>query len=184
MIHPSPVCDRTELWGALALVVRDIAFGRQDRFHDREYEAQLNRASALSGVINTIAVWKTCYFERVQAALARKRFPVPEQIGQHLSTLQWTQVHLNGSYHFTDITLSRILRAGQSSGPECAGAQPPPECKSQDCVGAIGTVIWVGKRSENTDFRQGTAHRIIRIAPTQSWDLHTAFSLICHTIRM
>ena len=44
-------------------------------------------------------------------------------------------------------------------------------CKSQDSVGEIGTVIWVGKRSENTDFRQGTARRIILISPTESWDL-------------
>jgi len=37
-------------------LARDIAFGRQGRFHDRGYEAQLNRASALSLVINAIAV--------------------------------------------------------------------------------------------------------------------------------
>src|SRR5260370_15687953 len=35
-------------------------------------------------------------------------------------------------------------------------------CKSQDSVGAIGTVICAGKRSENTDFSQATARRIIR----------------------
>ncbi len=46
-----------------------------------------------------------------------------------------------------------------------------PGCKSQDSVGEIGTVIWVGKRFENTDFRQGTARRIIPISPTESWDL-------------
>ncbi len=46
------------------------------------------------------------------------------------------------------------------------------DCKSQDCVGEIGTGIRVGKRSENTDFWQETARRIIRISPTQSWDLH------------
>jgi len=27
-------------------------------------------------------------------------------------------------------------------------------CKSQDSVGEIGTIIWVGKRSKNMDFRQ------------------------------
>ncbi len=45
-------------------LARDIAFGRQGRFHDRGYEAQLNRASALSLVINAIAVWNTRYFEQ------------------------------------------------------------------------------------------------------------------------
>jgi hypothetical protein len=30
----------------------------------------------------------------------------------------------------------------------------------------------VGKQSENTDFQQGTARRIIPISPAESWDLH------------
>lgn len=97
-------------------LARDIAFGRQGRFHDRGYEAQLNRASALSLVINAIAVWNTRYFERAQVALARQGVPVPEQVWQHLSTLQWAHIHLNGSYHFTDITLNgdfRLLREYQ-----------------------------------------------------------------------
>jgi hypothetical protein len=111
-------------------LARDIAFGRQGRFHDRGYEAQLNRASALSLVINAIAVWNTRYFERAQAALTRQGVPIPEQIWQHLSTLQWAHIHLNGSYHFTDITLngdfrplreyqeSRLRRAAQPSVSE------------------------------------------------------------------
>lgn len=61
-------------------LARDIAFGRQGRFHDRGYEAQLNRASALSLVINAIAVWNTCYFERARTARVRQGVPVPEHI--------------------------------------------------------------------------------------------------------
>ena len=115
-------------------LARDIAFGRQGRFHDRGYEAQLNRASALSLVINAIAVWNTRYFERAQTALARQGVPIPEHVWQHLSTLQWAHIHLNGSYHFTDITLSgdfrplreyqgsRLQRAAQPSVSEGANA--------------------------------------------------------------
>jgi hypothetical protein len=51
-------------------------------------------------------------------------------------------------------------------------------CKSQDSVGEFGTVIWVGKQSENTDFRQGTARRIIRISPTESWDLQRSMTCL------
>jgi len=69
-------------------LARDIAFGRQGRFHGRGYEAQLNRASALSVVTHAIAVWNTRYFERGQAALARQGAPAPEQVWQHLSALQ------------------------------------------------------------------------------------------------
>ena len=54
-----------------------------------------------------------------------------------------------------------------------------PGCKSQDSVGAFGTGIWVGKRPENTDFRQGTARRIMLISPTASWDLHTVLVIFC-----
>lgn len=51
----------------------------------------------------------------------------------------WNGLHLNGSYHFTDITLKedfrplreyqgpRIPRAGQSSIPESADVIPIPE---------------------------------------------------------
>jgi len=50
-------------------------------------------------------------------------------------------------------------------------------CKSQDSVGEIGTVIWVGKRSENMDFRREMTREIIQISPTESWDLQlTLFS--------
>ncbi len=107
-------------------LARDIAFGRQGRFHDGGYEAQLNRASALSLVINATAVWNTRYFEQAQAALTRRRVPIPEQIWQHLSTLQSAHIHLNGSNHFTDNTLSgdsRPLREYQVSRLQHA-AQP------------------------------------------------------------
>lgn len=115
-------------------LARDIAFGRQGRFHDRGYEAQLNRASALSLVINAIAVWNTRYFERAQTALARQGVPIPEQVWQHLSTLQWAHIHLNGSYHFTDITLNadfRPLREYQGSRLHCA-VQPSGPCVKEE----------------------------------------------------
>jgi TnpA family transposase len=91
-------------------LARDIAFGRQGRFHDRGYEAQLNRASSLSLVINAIAVWNTRYFEQAQAALVKQGVPVPEEVWQHLSPLQWAHIHLNGSYHFTDLALEGDFR--------------------------------------------------------------------------
>ncbi len=91
-------------------LARDIAFGRQGRFHDRGYEAQLNRASALSLVINAIAVCNTRYFEQAQTALAKQGVPIPEEVWQHLSPLQWAHIHLNGSYHFTNLTLEGDFR--------------------------------------------------------------------------
>ncbi len=109
-------------------LARDIAFGRQGRFHDRGYEAQLNRASALSLVINAIAVWNTRYFEQAQAKLAQQGIPVPEEVWHHLSPLQWAHIHLNGSYHFTDVELEgdfRPLREYHGSR-----ARPAPRLES------------------------------------------------------
>ena len=91
-------------------LARNLAFGRQGRFHDRGYEAQLNRASALSLVINAIAVWNTRYFEQAQAALARQGVPIPEHVWQHISPFQWAHIHLNGSYYFMDIALEGDFR--------------------------------------------------------------------------
>ena len=61
-------------------------------------------------MINAIAVWNTRYFEQAQAKLAQQGIPVPEEVWQHLSPLQWAHIHLNGSYHFTDVELEGDFR--------------------------------------------------------------------------
>ena len=91
-------------------MARAILFGRQGRFTDRSYEAQLNRASALSLVINAIVVWNTRYFEQAQTALARQGDPVAESVWKHLSAIQWEHIHLVGAYHFTDMKLEGEFR--------------------------------------------------------------------------
>ena len=141
-------------------MARDIAFGRQGRFHDRGYEAQLNRASALSLVINAIAVWNTRYFERAQAALARQGVPVSEEIWQHLSTLQWEHIHLNGSYHFTDITLnadfrplreyhgSRLQRAAQPSVSEGVDAALTLTLREEELLNPMQLSLFVEEEDD------------------------------------
>jgi len=91
-------------------LARAIAFGRQGRFHDRGYEAQLNRASSLSLVINAIAVWNTRYFEQAQEVLTKQGVLIPKDVWQHISPFQWAHIHLNGSYRFTDIALEGDFR--------------------------------------------------------------------------
>lgn len=56
---------------SLHALARDLSFGHQGRFTDRSYEAQLNRASALSLVINTIVVWNTRHYGRAQTKLLK-----------------------------------------------------------------------------------------------------------------
>jgi hypothetical protein len=91
-------------------MARALFFGRQGRFTDRGYEAQLNRASALSLVLNAIVVWNTRYFEQAQTALARQGDPVAESIWKHLSAIQLEHIHLVGAYHFTDVQLEGEFR--------------------------------------------------------------------------
>lgn len=77
-------------------MARVIFFGRQGRFGDRGYEAQLNRASALSLAINAIVVWNTRYLTAAAAELERRGEPVPDHAWQHLSPLLWQHVHPRG----------------------------------------------------------------------------------------
>jgi TnpA family transposase len=91
-------------------MARAVSFGRQGRFADRGYEAQLNRASALSLVLNAMVVWNTRYFEQAQAQLEKQGHPVQENVWQHLSPILWEHIHLVGSYHFTDIQFEGEFR--------------------------------------------------------------------------
>ena len=77
---------------------------------DRSYEAQLNRASALSLVINAIVVWNTRHFDRAQAKLLEQGEQVDDAVWQHLSPLAWKHINLIGSYHFSDLQLEEEFR--------------------------------------------------------------------------
>ena len=91
-------------------LARDISYGRQGRFMDRGYEAQLNRASALSLVINAIAVWNTRYFEQAHTALTQQGVVLSQDVWSHLSPFQWAHIHFNGSYRFTEVPLEKDFR--------------------------------------------------------------------------
>lgn len=91
-------------------LARDIAFGRQGRFPDHGYEAQLNRASALSVVINAIAVWNTRYFDQARTELRRQGQAIADDLWPHISPFQWAHIHLIGSYHFTNLRLKGEFR--------------------------------------------------------------------------
>ena len=96
-------------------MARAILFGRQGRFTDRSYEAQLNRASALSLVINAIVVWNTRYFEQAHMALARQGDPVAESVWKHLSAIQWEHIHLGVTIFFRENHTLRPQRGTMAS---------------------------------------------------------------------
>jgi hypothetical protein len=91
-------------------LARALSLGHQGRFTERSYEAQLNRTSALSLVINAIVVWNTRYFERAQAKLLEQGEQVADSVWQHLSPLAWKHISFIDSYHFSDIHLEGDFR--------------------------------------------------------------------------
>lgn len=114
-------------------LAREISFGRQGRFMDRGYEAQLNRASALSLVINAIGVWNTRYFEQAQTVLSRQGMVLPENLWSHVSPFQWTHIHFNGTYHFPEVALEegfRPLREYQGAPVR----RPLPQHPSEEAI--------------------------------------------------
>jgi len=73
-------------------------------------EAQLNRASALSLVINAIIVWNTEYLAAAAEARAERGQPVPESVWPHLTPLHWEQIQLVGQYRFEELVIQGRLR--------------------------------------------------------------------------
>ncbi len=77
-----------------------IFFGKQGRFADRGDEARLNRALALSLVINAVIVWNTFHLEAAAETLKQRGQPVPDNAWPHLSPILWEHLHLTGQYSF------------------------------------------------------------------------------------
>jgi len=91
-------------------MARAIAFGQQGRFPDRGYEAQLNRATALSLVINAIIVWNTRYLGKAATELDQEGRAVPDDAWAHLSPMLWEHIHLVGTYRFDEPVITGELR--------------------------------------------------------------------------
>src|SRR5437899_3026106 len=109
-------------------MAREIWFGRQGRFGNRGYEAQLNRASALSLVINALTVWNTRYLKAAAEELARRNRPIPEDAWTHLT-------RCSGSRSTWSVTTA--LRAGhhrRAKAPPGGGDRMSP---SEPTVTAI-----------------------------------------------
>jgi TnpA family transposase len=95
--------NKGELLYSLA---RELFFGQHGLFRERDYEAQLNRATCLSLLVNTIVVWNTRYMEAVLEHLRAQGEAVNEKDLAYLSPLLWEHINLHGSYHF-DLTDAR-----------------------------------------------------------------------------
>jgi TnpA family transposase len=81
-------------------LARELFFGQQGMFGERDYEAQLNRATCLSLLINAIVVWNTRYLAAALEHVRATGHVVDDTDLEHLSPLLWEQITLHGSYHF------------------------------------------------------------------------------------
>lgn len=91
---------------ALHALARALFFGQQGRFIQREYETQLNRATALSLLINAIVVWNTRYF----GAVGERVGPLTDALWRHLSPVSWEHILMVGKYSFEELQIRGELR--------------------------------------------------------------------------
>lgn len=116
--------NKGELLHALA---REVFFGQQGLFRERDYEGQLNRATCMSLIINAIVVWNTRYLMAALDELRRQGMTVNDSDLPYLTPLLWEHITFHGSYHFD-------LRAAQQQ----AGLRPlrlrqaPPEHRPEE----------------------------------------------------
>ena len=89
--------NKGELLHSLA---RDIFFGQQGLFRERDYEAQLNRATCLNLLINAIAIWNTRYEMAALEYLKETGHEFDEADISHLTPLLSEHINIHGTYHF------------------------------------------------------------------------------------
>ncbi len=97
-------------------MARAICFGRQGRLPDRDAEAQLGRASALSLVLNAIIVFNTRYLAAAAERLASGSRPFLEELCRPVSPLHWEHVHVVGTYCFDEPVFEGELRPLRGNG--------------------------------------------------------------------
>ena len=79
---------------------RAIAIGQSGELHERELDAQMNRASSLMLLVAILSTWNTVYLDKVVTTLRAKGEEIPEEHLAHVSPLGWQHVNLLGRYEF------------------------------------------------------------------------------------
>ncbi len=90
---------------AMNALARAIFFGKHGEFRERVLQDQLQRASALNIVINTISVWNTIYLAQAIEVL-KENGAVDESLLSHVFPLGWAHINFLGEYHFDDNQVS------------------------------------------------------------------------------
>ena len=95
------------IWGA-ARAISNI--GRDGEMYDRDFDAQMNRASSIMLLVAMVSAWNTVYLDKVVNTLRAKGEEVPDEYLAHISPLGWQHINLLGRYEF-DLTQAYPLQA-------------------------------------------------------------------------
>ncbi|SUY45065.1 TnpA, transposase (3' segment) [Clostridium putrefaciens] len=90
--------NKGEATNALA---RALFFGKHGMLHEKDIQAQIQRATALSIIINSITLWNTLYLPKVIDKLKEKE-EINESFIKHISPLGLEHVNFVGQYNFDD----------------------------------------------------------------------------------
>jgi TnpA family transposase len=83
---------------AIFSAARAIGSGRQGESYDREWYAQMNRASSLMLLVSILSTWNTVYLDKVVTSRRKAGAVIPDEHLAHVSPLGWQHVNLLGRY--------------------------------------------------------------------------------------
>ncbi len=84
---------------AVNALARAIFFGKRGELRERELQSQLQRASALNILINTISVWNTTYLQKAIDYL-KSADNFNDDLLKHIAPLGWEHINFLGEYSF------------------------------------------------------------------------------------
>jgi len=94
------------IWGA----ARAFNIGRDGEMYDRDFDAQMNRASSTMLLVAMLSAWNTVYLDKIVNTLRAKGEEIPDEYLAHVSPLGWQHINLLGRYEF-DLTQAYPLNA-------------------------------------------------------------------------
>jgi TnpA family transposase len=95
------------IWSAARAIIN---VGREGEMYDRDFDAQLNRASSTMLLVAMLSAWNTVYLDKIVSTLRANGKEVPDEYLAHISPLGWQHINLLGRYEF-DLTQAYPLRA-------------------------------------------------------------------------
>jgi TnpA family transposase len=85
------------IWGAARAI---SSIGREGEMYDRDFDAQLNRASSTMLLVAMLSAWNTVYLDNIVNTLRANGAEISDEHLGHISPLGWQHINLLGRYQF------------------------------------------------------------------------------------